>query len=108
LASSNLAIRAGKNGVVLKVRLSPKSSRDEIAGVEDYAGEQVLKARVRAVPEGGHANAALETLIARWLGLPPSRVSIVRGGKSRLKEVAIDGDDATLVPLIANRLGELT
>jgi uncharacterized protein (TIGR00251 family) len=108
LASSNLAIRAGKNGVVLKVRLSPKSSRDEIAGVEDYAGEMVLKARVRAVPEGGRANAALTTLIARWLGLPPTSVSIVRGGKSRLKEIAIDGDDATLAQLIADRLGELT
>ena len=63
---------------------------------------------MRAVPEGGRANAALETLIARWLGLPPSSVSIVRGGKSRLKEIAIEGDDATLAQLIADRLGELT
>ncbi len=107
MASLDLAIREGKNGIILKVRLTPKSSRDEIAGVEDYAGEKVLKARVRAVPEGGRANAALETLIAHWLGLPQSRVSIARGGKSRLKEVAIEGDDATLARLIANRLGEL-
>jgi uncharacterized protein (TIGR00251 family) len=107
LASPNLAIRPGKNGVILKVRLTPKSSRDEIAGVEDYAGEKVLKARVRAIPEGGRANAALETLVARWLGVPPSSVGVVRGGKSRLKEVAIEGDDATLARLIAGRLGEL-
>ena len=93
--------------MILNVRLTPKSSRDEIAGVEDYAGEMVLKARVRAVPEGGRANAALEILIARWLGLPLSGVSIVRGGKSRLKEVVIEGVDATLAPLIADRLGEL-
>jgi uncharacterized protein len=107
VASLDLAIRAGRNGIILKVRLTPKSSRDEIAGVADYAGEMVLKARVRAVPEGGRANAALEILIARWLGLPPSLVSIVRGGKSRLKEIAIEGDDAALASLIADRLGEL-
>jgi uncharacterized protein len=54
--------------VILAVRLTPKSSRDEIAGIEDHGGECVLKARVRAIPEAGRANAALEALIARWLG----------------------------------------
>ena len=57
---------------MLAVRLNPKSSRDEIAGIEDHGGACVLKARVRAIPEAGRANAALERLIARWLGVPPS------------------------------------
>jgi uncharacterized protein len=106
--SLNLPIRKGKGGVILMVRLTPKSSSDRIEGLEDFAGELVLKARVRAVPEDGRANAALETLVARWLGLPPSRVTVAHGGKSRLKQVAIDGDGAILMRLIASRVAALS
>lgn len=108
MASLNLAVRKTKDGVLLKVRLTPKSAREEIVGTEDYAGERVLKARVRAVPEDGRANEALETLVARWLGLPRSSVSLWRGGKSRLKEVAVEGDAEMLAELIAARLTGLS
>ena len=93
--------------MILTVRLTPKSSRDEVVGIEDHGGECVLKARVRAIPEAGRANAALETLIARWLGVPPSTVGVAHGGKSRLKQVAVSGDADTLSRLIARRVSEL-
>jgi uncharacterized protein (TIGR00251 family) len=102
-----LPLRQSRDGVILAVRLTPKSSRDEVIGVEDHGGECVLKARVRAIPEAGRANAALETLIARWLGLPPSTVSVARGGKSRLKQVAVSGDADALSRLIAQRVAAL-
>jgi uncharacterized protein (TIGR00251 family) len=102
-----LTLRRGRHGVTLPVRLTPKASRDEIVGVEDYAGEGVLKARVRALPEAGRANAALETLIARWLKLPPSSVKVARGTKSRLKQVAIEGDAEAVSRLIESRAAEL-
>ena len=70
---------------MLKVRLTPKSARDEIIGVENFGGEAVLKARVRALPEDGRANQALERLVARWLKVPPTFVSVAQGGKSRAK-----------------------
>jgi len=89
---------------MLKVRLTPKSSRDEIMGLEDFAGETVLKARVRAVPERGRANASLVKLIADWLKLPPSSVMVVQGGKSRVKHIAIEGDASALARLIEARL----
>jgi uncharacterized protein (TIGR00251 family) len=92
--------RRTSEGVMLKVRLTPKSSRDAIVGVEEFGGEAVLKARVRAVPEDGRANAALEKLIARWLKLPPSSVSVARGGTSRIKQIMIAGDAETLARLI--------
>ena len=44
-----LSLRRGRDGVIIPVRLTPKSNRDEVAGVEDHGGECVLKARVRAV-----------------------------------------------------------
>ena len=92
---------------MLPVRLTPKSARDEIIGIEDFAGEAVLKVRVRALPEDGRANHALERLVARWLRVPPSSVSVAQGGQSRTKQVLIEGDAEMLVRLIETRLGEL-
>lgn len=92
---------------MLKVRLTPKSARDEIVGVETFGGEAVLKARVRALPEDGRANEALERLIAHWLKVPPSFVSVAQGGKSRVKQVLIEGDAEVLLRLIDARLAEL-
>lgn len=103
----SLKIRQTATGIILPVRLTPKSGRDAVESVEDFGGEAVLKARVRAVPEDGRANAALEKLIAKWLGLAPSHVKVVQGGKSRLKQVAIDGDGIALSALIATRLAAL-
>ncbi|MET0688439.1 MAG: DUF167 family protein [Methyloceanibacter sp.] len=82
MSAGALNLRRTNAGVMLKVRLTPKSGKDEIAGVEIFGGETVLKARVRALPEAGRANPALERLIATWLHVPPSSVSVVQGGKS--------------------------
>lgn len=92
---------------MLPVRLTPKSSRDEITGIEAFGSAMVLKARVRALPEDGRANAALARLIAQWLKLPPSSVSVAQGGKSRMKQVLVEGDAEALVPLIEARLAAL-
>ena len=54
-----LKLRHTKDGVILPVRLTPKSARDEISGVADFGEETVLKARVRALPEQSRANEAL-------------------------------------------------
>jgi uncharacterized protein (TIGR00251 family) len=103
-----LELRHNAAGVMLPVRLTPKSSRDEIVGVEGFAGEAVLKARVRALPEDGRANQALERLVGRWLKVPPSSVSVAQGGKSRTKQVLIEGDAGQLGALIEARLAALT
>jgi uncharacterized protein (TIGR00251 family) len=105
--SAKLGLRIVNEGVMLAVRLTPKAGRDEIAGVEDFAGEAVLKAKVRALPEAGRANEALERLIAHWLKVPPSFVSVAQGGKSRLKQVLVEGEPKTLLRLIEARLAEL-
>jgi uncharacterized protein (TIGR00251 family) len=71
----------------LRVRLRPRGHRDELIGIEDG----VLQARVRAAPVDGKANQALCRLIAKRAGIGPSRVSIVRGEKSRDKLVLVEG-----------------
>lgn len=76
----------------LRVRLTPSGGADRIDGVNlDEAGLPYLKARVRAAPEKGEANAALEKLLAKALGVPKSSVQVARGATARLKTIEIDG-----------------
>jgi uncharacterized protein len=51
----------------------------------------VLIARVTAPPVDGKANAALCRLLARAVGVAPSRVSIVHGETARTKVVRVEG-----------------
>ncbi len=93
--------RLRADGADLFVRLTPKASRDALEGVETTAdGAAHVKARVRAVPEKGAANKALERLVARALGVPSSCVAVVAGGTSRLKTVRISGEPAALAGLL--------
>ena len=84
-------------GVVLSVRLTPKGGRDTIDGIETLSdGRAVLKARVRAAPSEGEANAALLRLLAHALGVPQRSVTIAGGATSRVKRVEIAGDATAL------------
>ena len=90
--------RATLGGVIVSCRLTPRGGRDAIDGVATLSdGEWVLLTRVRNVPQGGEANDALCALLADRLGVPASRVRLAAGAKSRLKQVAISGDPATLI-----------
>ena len=68
------------------VRVQPRSSR---AGVEP-AGEGEYRVRVHSAPEDGKANAEVIELLAAHLGVPRSRVRIVRGAASRNKVIEIE------------------
>jgi uncharacterized protein YggU (UPF0235/DUF167 family) len=98
--------RSGK-GVVLRVRLTPRSQRDEITGLGLAGGKACIAARVRAVPEENQANRALEQLVADWLGVARSSVSLAAGGRSRVKSVAVAGDEEALKRLVGGRLAAL-
>lgn len=99
--------RAGTDRVLLRVRLTPKSARDGVEGLSATAEGCTLHVRVRAVPADGAANAALSTLIARWLGVPKRSVALSTGTRSRVKTIAISGAPAELEARLAARLAEL-
>jgi uncharacterized protein len=83
---------------VLAVRLTPRGGSDRIDGWgEDAQGRVFLKARVSVPPVDGEANAALEKLLAKALGLPRSAVNITGGQTARIKQVTITGLDAAEV-----------
>ncbi len=71
----------------IDVRLTPRGGRDHIDG---WDGE-VLRVRVAAPPAEGRANEAMVRLVAKALGVPPSRVTLVAGAQSRTKVVEVDG-----------------
>ena len=72
---------------LIMVKVQPRAKRREVAADEDGA----LTVKVLAAPDRGRANAEVLELLAEHLGLPVSRMRIVRGEKSRHKLVAVDG-----------------
>lgn len=97
---------ATADGVTVAVRLTPKGGRDAIDGVETLSdGRAVLKARVRSLPMDGEANAALERLLAKMLGVPARHVTIVSGATSRIKRVKIVGDPRALTAALEKIAG---
>ena len=91
---------------MLTVRLTPKGGSDAIDGIEMMAdGRAVLKARVRAAPNDGEANAALVKLIARALGCAPRHVELASGATARIKRLKISGDAAMLVVALEKNSG---
>lgn len=102
----DLPAARASNGIVIHVRLTPKSSAARIAGAELHGDKPVLKAHVTAPPEDGKANAALTVLIAGWLGVPKSKVTMAAGQKSRLKTVAVAGDPLELIAKVELLLAE--
>ena len=96
--------RVVEGGVELHVRLTPRGGADAIEGVETTAdGKAHLKARVRAVPEKGAANAALAKLVAAWLGVPRRDVTLAAGATARLKTLRVAGDPAMLAERLRQR-----
>lgn len=68
------------------MRVTP-GARTEGLGVS----EGILQAKVRAKPQDGAANVAVTRLVAKALGVPPSRVELLRGDRSRDKLLKILG-----------------
>ncbi len=78
----------------LDLKVVPKASRDRIVG---WYGAR-LKIQVRAAPERGKANQAVEELLSDVLGM---RVRIIAGAASPLKTAEVDASE----DLVRARLG---
>jgi uncharacterized protein (TIGR00251 family) len=84
----------------IAVRLQARARRDELVGIRDG----VLLARVSAPPIDGRANEALCRLIASRIGVAASRVTMVRGQRSRDKLVRVEGLEASALRDLFTRL----
>lgn len=97
MSAPDPAITLGAQKIAFGVRLTPRGGRDALDGWwQDAAGTRYVRARVKAAPHDGAANAALTALLAKTLGVPKSHVFIVAGASARLKRIAVTGHAETL------------
>jgi len=71
----------------LKVRVTPRGSKDEVIGWRD----DTLAIKLTAPPVEGAANRACMDFLAKLLGLKRSQITLVFGEKSRDKTFEIEG-----------------
>jgi uncharacterized protein (TIGR00251 family) len=86
-AGQQLDIISRNGCVVFQVRVQPRASRDEVAGVIEGA----LKVRIQAPAVENRANEAVCEYLAALLKTPKSAVRILGGERSRVKRVEIRG-----------------
>jgi len=84
----------GKNGSALAIRITPRSSRNEIFEILD---DGTVKVRITAAPVEGQANRELLKFLSEVLGISQSRLEIVAGASGREKIIAIEEMDSKTV-----------
>jgi uncharacterized protein (TIGR00251 family) len=77
----------GAGTIGFQVRVQPRASKNEIAGVIGGA----LKVRLQAPAVENHANESLCEFLAELLKTPKSAVRILSGDRSRTKRLEIRG-----------------
>ncbi len=83
----DFAVDPARGAVTFSVRVQPRASRDEIAGIIDGA----MKIRLCAPAVENRANEALVEFLASVLKTSKSAVRIRSGEQSRIKRVEIIG-----------------
>lgn len=67
-------------GTEITVRVTPKASRNAVV-----VGEDGIRVYVTTVPEDGKATEAVRRLLAKAIGLAPTRLTLLRGAIARDK-----------------------
>ena len=80
-------IKSVPGGVILAVRVTPRSRKNEIVGADGEA----FRVKLNAPPVEGAANAALCEFLAQALGVRKSAVTLVAGQTSRRKVIRVEG-----------------
>jgi uncharacterized protein (TIGR00251 family) len=82
-----LTVRETKEGVAFAIRVLPRSSKCELAGLQGDA----LKIRITEPPVEGRANEACIRFLASLFRVNKNRIAIEAGHKSKNKQVSIAG-----------------
>jgi uncharacterized protein (TIGR00251 family) len=83
--------REHSGGVTFSVRVVPRASRSEMAGLYDG----VLRIRIAAPPVDGAANRELIKFLSKQLKVPQAAVTLVTGNNSKQKTVSIANPSPT-------------
>ena len=82
-----MLIKPCDNKIRFSAIIQPRSSKNEVTGVYNDA----LKIRLTSPPVDNKANKACMSFFAKWLGISPSKISIVQGLSSKNKIIEVDG-----------------
>ena len=75
-----------KRGTVLRIRVTPRSSKNEISG---RLADGTIKIKLTAPPVEGKANYALVKFLAEYLKISSDSVKILSGQNSHTKLISI-------------------
>lgn len=96
LPARDLAWRAVKGGIELRIKAQPRARREGLQGLAEGIDGSRLRVAITAAPEDGRANRAICGLLASALNIPVSRIAVTQGATSREKTVRVEGDAVTL------------
>ncbi len=102
MAPRKFFLHDGKKGAALAVRVTPRSSKNEIVEV---LNDGTIKVHLTAPPVEGKANEALVKFLAEVLDVAPSRIEVVAGANGRDKLISVlEMDSATVHKKIVNHI----
>ena len=82
------SIEIKDNGVLLRLRISPNASKNQIIKEND-----MIKLKITAQPIEGKANKAVIEYLSKLFKVPKSSVEIVKGDTSKEKTIFITTSD---------------
>lgn len=82
----NFHLHDGKKGSALTLRITPRSSRNQIVGV---LNDGTIKVHIASTPDDDTANKELISYLSDVLGVPKSKLEIVAGETGRDKLVSV-------------------
>ena len=88
--------------IELRVRVTTRGAADKVG---PYADGRLL-VRVTRPPADGEANTAVRRLVAGALGVPPSALTLLAGGRSRAKRYLVEGLSAAALDARLSALGD--
>ena len=86
MTQRNYKLHDGKKGAALAVRVTPRSSKNQIVGA---LSDGTIKIRITAAPNEGQANEELVKFLSDVLGVAKSRIEIVAGETGRDKLISV-------------------
>ena len=98
--------RVDDDGLVLRIRATPKSSRAAIRNIVDLPDGAALAVSITAPPADGAANADIIKLLAKSLGVAKGAVAITSGPAARIKRLHISGDGQVMAARLLQLIGD--
>lgn len=83
----NTCLYASRVALIIQIKVTPNAAKNQILGWEG----NVLRLRIRGVPEKGRVNEELIAFLAKTWGLAKSQITLLSGHTSRLKRLQIEG-----------------